>query len=211
MPCWKCHHPEPATGPTCPACGALQPLPPGSDHFAVLDLPRRYDLAREEVEGRQRALARLLHPDRHARAEATERRLSLLWATAVNDAAKVLRDPVRRAEYLLKLLGLDVGDEQGAQRHVDPAFLMEMLEQREALAEARAAQDHARVETLAEAMRGRRAALLAEIGAGFAALGEPPAAADLEALARHLAVMRYYGRFLDEIAAHEEARYQERA
>jgi len=84
---------------------------------------------------------------------------------------------------------------------------MEMLEQREALAEARAAGDDARIEGLARAMRARRAALLETIAAGFAALADPPAPPALEALARHLAVMRYYGRFLEEIAAHEESRY----
>jgi molecular chaperone HscB len=209
MTCTKC---QAATdGPLCPDCGALQPLPPGGDHFAVLGLERRYDLARAAVEERQRERSRAVHPDRWATAAPAERRQSLLWATAVNDAAKVLRDPVRRAEYLLKLRGLDVGDEQGQQRHVDPAFLMEVLELREELQGARARHDDARVAALAAGVRRTRAALLESIGAGFAALGEGADAAALQPLARHLAVMRYYDRFLDEVAAYEEARYQDGA
>jgi molecular chaperone HscB len=208
MKCWKCH--EAASLPTCTSCGALQPLPSAVDHFAVLGLERRYDLARADVEARQRELSRLVHPDRYATASAPERRSSLLWATAVNDAAKTLRDPVRRAEYLLKLQGLDVGDEQGGQRHVEPAFLMEMLERREELAAARGRHDDARVEALAAGVKRQREALLGEIAAGFAALGGAPAPAARGRLARHLGVMRYYDRFLDEVAAYEEARYQER-
>jgi molecular chaperone HscB len=131
--------------------------------------------------------------------------------TAVNDAAKVLRDPVRRAEYLLQLLGLDVGDEQGDQRHVEPAFLMEVLELREALQTARGRRDDARVAALAAGVTRQREALLGAIAAGFAALGAPPPPAALGTLARHLGVMRYYDRFLDEVGAYEESRYQEGA
>ena len=207
MTCWKCN--AAASGPVCQACGAIQPLPPEGDHFVVLRLERRYDLTRAAVDERQRELSRLVHPDRYATASAPERRSSLLWATAVNDAAKVLRDPVRRAEYLLKLTGLDVGDEQGGQRQLDPGFLMEMLELREELQAARGRRDDARVAALAADVKRRREALLGVVGAGFASLGEAAAPAALAALGRHLGVMRYYDRFLDEVATYEETRYQE--
>ncbi|MBI5477209.1 MAG: Fe-S protein assembly co-chaperone HscB [Deltaproteobacteria bacterium] len=206
MTCWKCQ--AAAALPACPTCGALQPLPAGGDHFAVLGLPRRHDLQRTVVEERQRELSRLVHPDRFATASATERRHSLLWATAVNDAAKALRDPVRRAEYLLQLKGLDVGDQQGGRQQVDPAFLMEMLELREELHAARGRRDDARVTAMGAAMERRRAALLAEIAAGFGRLGEGNDPDAVRALGQKLAVMRYVARFLDEIAAYEETRYQ---
>ena len=209
MTCWKCQ--ATAALPTCPHCGALQPLPPGTDHFAVLGLERRHDLTRALVDERQRELSRLVHPDRFATAAATERRHSLLWATAVNDAAKVLRDPVKRAEYLLKLKGVDVGAEQAGRQQVDPAFLMEVMELREELQAAGRRHDDTRVAALAAGVRRRRDALLDEVAAGFAALGARAEPKALEALARHLAVMRYYDRFLDEVAAYEETRYQEGA
>jgi molecular chaperone HscB len=207
MTCWKCQ--AAASGPTCQTCGVLQPLPPGGDHFTVLGLERRYDLARAAVDERQRELSRLVHPDRYATASASERRHSLLWATAVNDAAKVLRDPVRRAEYLLKLQGVDVGAEQAGRQQVDPAFLMEIMELREALHVACTRRDDARVAAMGADMGRRRAALLAEIEAGFAALRDGNDPDGVHALGRKLAVMRYVTRFLDEIAAHEEARSQD--
>jgi molecular chaperone HscB len=209
MPCWKCQ--AAARGPVCQACGALQPLPPDGDHFATLGLERRYDLARAVVDERQRERSRLVHPDRWATAAPAERRLSLLWATAVNDAAKVLRDPVRRAEYLLKRLGLDVGDERAGRQQVDPSFLMEIMELREALHAACARREDARVASMRAEVERRRGALLDEIAAGFAALADEPDAAPVAALGRKLAVMRYLGKFLDEVAAYEEARYQDGA
>ena len=64
--------------------------------------------------------------------------------TELNDAYKVLQDDVKRAEYLLKLEGVDIGEEKpqsttGATKQlvVDPKLLMEIMELREALAEAR--------------------------------------------------------------------------
>ena len=65
----------------------------------------------------------------------------------LNQAWKTLRDPVRRAEYLLSLAGIDVGTEEGTQRRaadgskqklpVPQALLMEVMELREGLMEAR--------------------------------------------------------------------------
>jgi molecular chaperone HscB len=211
MTCWQCQTAEAPHAPTCPACGAIQPLPPGGDHFAVLGLPPRYDLARTVVEERQRELSRLVHPDRYATAAAAERRSSLLWATAVNDAAKVLRDPVRRAEYLLKLKGLDVGAEAAGRQQLDPAFLMDIMELREALHGACTRRDATRIAAMGEDMARRRAGLLAAINAGFAALGDGDDPAALRALGQQLAVMRYYDRFMEEIAAYEEAQFQEGA
>lgn len=178
----------------CGGCGALQPLPPGLDHFAALGVTRTFDLARAELEARHRERARLVHPDRHATAPPAERRLSLLWATALNDALKVLRDPWRRAEYLLKLAGIDVGDERGGQATVPPAFLMATLELREALAAAAAKGDTARIGRMRADVEARRAALLGEVAAGFAA-----PTPDRAALAGRLAQSRYYARFLDAV------------
>jgi molecular chaperone HscB len=203
MPCWKCQSTK-AASPSCPDCGALQPPPPGRDHFAVLGLPRRFDLERAAIEARHRELSRAFHPDRFAMAEARTRRLSLLWATAVNDASKVLRDPTRRAEYLLKLRGIDLGDERAGQKHVSPAFLMEILDLREAMGLARRAGDAARVRELADAARARQAAAQAEIATLFAELGDREDADLVRRIARTLVMQRYDARLLAEAAAFED-------
>jgi molecular chaperone HscB len=130
MRCWTCH--EPVSGAVCVGCGAVQPPPPKPDPFAVLGLAPRYHLDAGDVEERYRSLARQVHPDRFVSRPAVERRMALQWTAAANDARRVLKDPVRRAWQLAT--GRPTPPERGAR--LDPAFLAEMFELREAEEEA---------------------------------------------------------------------------
>jgi molecular chaperone HscB len=128
-------------------------------------------------------------------------------ATDLNEAYRVLRSDAARASYLLKLQGIDLDKEGGGadQPRATPAFLMEILELREALAEAKAGGDEARVRGLDSDVRGRSERTTAAIAAAFlrAEAGERAA---LPEIAAHLIALRYYQRFHDEIEAYEEAR-----
>ncbi|HYQ80972.1 MAG TPA: Fe-S protein assembly co-chaperone HscB [Anaeromyxobacteraceae bacterium] len=189
MPCWSCRAEVPRDDLRCPACGRLQPLEPGADHFAVMGLPRRYGLEAAALERRHKELARALHPDRFARAEPRERLVSAERARRVNDAWRVLRDPRSRAEYLLRLRGLDPAAEGRAAP--DPEFLEQQLSAREALAEARARGDETARRRIAREGRQRLAGLISEVAAlfGEAEAGGPDRPADI---ARRLARARYY-------------------
>src|SRR6476619_1770759 len=107
------------------------------DPFATLGAPRRYDLDLTVLEKTHRELSRALHPDRFAQSGASERRAALEKAANVNEAWRALRDPIRRAEALFRLAGASVGETN--EPKASPAFLMEMMEDREALADARGA------------------------------------------------------------------------
>lgn len=117
MTCWRCR--EPVQGPTCVGCGAVQPLPPDLDLFAVVGLPRRYHVADAEIEAAVRARSRLVHPDRHVRSSSVERQMALQWTARVNEARRVLRDPLRRAAWL----ALGRTDVEKAPPPTDPDFL----------------------------------------------------------------------------------------
>ncbi len=80
------------------------------DPFATLGLPRSYDVDLPAVEKTHRELSRALHPDRFVNAGASERREALSKAVEVNEAWRVVRDPIRRAEALLQLAGAAVGE-----------------------------------------------------------------------------------------------------
>lgn len=182
------------------------------NYFEVLGvLPPRYHLPARELEGRYLALSRELHPDRHVKATPRERALALVRTTELNDAYKVLKHDVKRAEYLLKLSGIDVGEEKPSslmtdeRTRVDPAMLMEVMELREALAEARAEGNDAKVAELADDVRARAQAARATIDAGFGAY-EAGDETQLSKIAQALIALRYHQRFLDEVEAHEEAR-----
>jgi molecular chaperone HscB len=160
----------------------------GQDRFAQLGVERRFDLDAGVIEERYRELSRKLHPDRFAKADAKARVLSLQAATALNDAYRMLRDPVKRAEYLLSLEGIEIGENEA----VDPELLGEVLELRETLADARSAGDSAGAAVLAGGVRARRDEAMAGVGRLFAEGGS------LEEIKRRLVSIRYFQRFLDE-------------
>jgi len=91
-----------------------------------------------------------VHPDRFAHAGDAERRASLQWTTRVNEAFQVLKHPVSRARHLLELHGVDVAFETNTA--MPPEFLMQQLELREKLEEAKdsSSLDGLRKELLAE-------------------------------------------------------------
>lgn len=196
--CWSCGE---ASGPTafCERCGKVQP-PRGEDHFAVLGLARAFALEAEALERRYRELQRKLHPDRFALKSAEERRASLARATDVNEAYRTLKDPARRAAYLLGLSGVALPAEGSRDaRPADPELLMEVMELREALDEAQLDADLAQVERLARGVRARRDETLAEIEKALAAT------ASGEVVVPLLDRLKYFTRFLEEVTAIEDA------
>jgi molecular chaperone HscB len=209
MICWACERAaEPAPGEaTCPFCQALLPVDQTADHFSIFGLPRRHDVDVGALESRYRELTRKLHPDRFAKADPRERRASLGRSVQLNEAWKTLKDPVKRAEYLLGLLGVEVAPESGGK--VPAELLGEILELREALGEARLEGDEVTVQKMAAEMRQRVTASLAAVAQGLSesSLSEAARAAPggLDAVARELVALRYYRRFLDEVEAHDEA------
>jgi molecular chaperone HscB len=177
-------------------------------YFDLLGVEPRYHLDAADLERRFHERSRKHHPDRHVKSDPETRVRSALHTAQLNQAYRTLREPVQRAEYLLRLHGIEISDERSGHK-VDPAFLMEILELREQLAEARAESDPVRVRALGEAVRTRREQALADAEAGFSRFesGEREA---LGAVADALVAERYFRRFLDEVEAFDEARQAQR-
>ncbi|KAG0648117.1 J-type accessory chaperone 1 [Hyphodiscus hymeniophilus] len=98
--------------------------PPPSGPF-IIDVR---ELRREFLQ-----LQAVAHPDRHPahvknRAEATSAR--------INEAYKTLQNPLLRTQYLLSLRGIDVAEDETAKVE-DPELLMEVLDTREEIENAR--------------------------------------------------------------------------
>ena len=87
------------------------------------------------MERSYREIQSKVHPDRFAHAGDAERRASLQWTTRVNEAYRTLKDPVQRARHLLELHGVDVAFETNTA--MPPEFLMQQMELRESLEEAK--------------------------------------------------------------------------
>lgn len=122
----------------CLACPDLRPPKQELDHFARLGMERRYDISLDELERRYLLLARGLHPDQFAQRSAEERAIAEQVSAQLNDSYRALRDPLRRAEYLLALEG---GPDRETDKRTPPDFLVEMLELNEVLEEAKTAID----------------------------------------------------------------------
>jgi molecular chaperone HscB len=185
--CWSCGGAVAASDALCPACGKVQPPPVAgtqSDRFATLGFEPSFD---EPVglDEKFRALSRKLHPDRFARATPQERRYSLEQTTRLNEAYKTLKDPVRRAEHLLSLRGVQ-GDPK-----MSPEFLEQTMEDREKLLEAK--MSGGPLDALAAGVREKRDQTLLDVRRLVENGGDLSRAAEL------LARMRYYARYLDEV------------
>lgn len=176
----------------CPACGAIGDFE-SADLFALLDVPRRFDLPERELREHYLRLARQVHPDRLAAAPGQRAERGLALSARLNEAYDTLRDPVRRAEYLL----LQAGGESAAEdRTVPQEVLMETLMLREEIDAARAAQDKAALETLREQARAGYATALESVAEAARRLPDDPFAR--RDLRLRLNAIRYYQRMLEQ-------------
>ncbi len=167
-------------------------------HFDIFGLPPRVELDVKALEQRHRELSLELHPDRFAQADARTRRVALEKTTTLNDAFKVLKDPVRRAFYLLKLKGVDLEhDGSAAQTRMPLEFLQEVLDRREALEAVKAAKDLAKARAMAEEMGHLEAEALAKAQAALER--DDVAEATLQ-----LSRLKYFTRFVEDVDAFEE-------
>ncbi len=109
------------------------------NHFELFGLPPRFDIDSADLSVRYRNLQRHFHPDRYASGSDQQRRLALQMTAHINEAFQILKDPLARGRYILGLQGVSTDEETDTV--MDPAFLMEQMELRESMQEARAAQD----------------------------------------------------------------------
>lgn len=129
------------------------------DFFTLFGLPRRYRLNESALEAAWHDLQSQVHPDRYAHLPDADRRRSMQWATRVNEGFRVLRKPLSRAQYLLELAGVDAGIETNTA--MSPEFLMEQMEWREAVEEARDAAEVDDLEQLHQRLRQHAREVLA--------------------------------------------------
>jgi molecular chaperone HscB len=130
-----------------------------TDFFTRLGLPRRFALDTAAIEREYLARSRALHPDYHRLGSSVEQAASTELSAGLNEAYTTLKDPFKRAEYLLKLEG---GPSASDLKDVPPEFLEEMLELRMEIAGLEA--DSPQAAAMEKQFAGRRDALLAQVG-----------------------------------------------
>ena len=89
----------------------------------------RVDL--KSLSAKYRELQRAAHPDRFAGGTAGDQLLSVQYAATINQAYQILKNPLKRAIYLLEIKGIDINKEHSFK--LGPDFLMQQIEYREHL------------------------------------------------------------------------------
>jgi molecular chaperone HscB len=118
---------------------AASTAPERLDHFALFDLPRKLWIEMAGLEHKFLQLSWKLHPDNFVNAPVEEQERSLKRSSEINDAYRVLRDPVARVEYLLEIEGARKEGEHKQQ--APPELLEEVFELNESLDELREAKE----------------------------------------------------------------------
>jgi molecular chaperone HscB len=165
------------------------------NHFQIFGMPEGFEVNTAALEERYRELQREVHPDRFARASQAEQRVSMQLATRVNEAYQTLKSPLRRAEYLLQLQGVDPEFETNTAMPAE--FLAGEMERRERLEEAVMARDWQRLIALSSDLRTEADALLGRIDRQLEAKDWKEAAGTLRQL-------KFLEKFGEEIGAAEE-------
>lgn len=137
------------------------------NHFELFGLPLGYELDPDLLAERYRTFQKALHPDRFATAGDREKRLSMQASTHINEAFRTLRDPLARARYLLLLHTGDTGRDN--ETTSDMAFLVEQMELRETLAQAKGRPDpYAAVGAVRDRLSDQSSELCGELSERFA-------------------------------------------
>ncbi len=119
----------------CAECHSLLEHVSGADYFELFGLERSFDIAPADIQRKFLAIARNIHPDAFVSADAATQSVVLHLSSAVNKAYETLRDPVRRAEYILEVSG---GKSAADDKRVAPELLAEVMMLREEIEELRA-------------------------------------------------------------------------
>jgi len=102
-----------------------------------LDVSTHPDL--NKLNENNRELQRLVHPDKFANSDESEKRQAMQKTSLINQAFNTLKDPVLRLQYMLSLKGIDMNGETDTA--MDGGFLMEQMELREKIADVRTQAD----------------------------------------------------------------------
>lgn len=136
-----------------------------SQYFTLFQLEPQFDIDTDSLEQNYRTLAARFHPDRFASASAFEQKQAVMMSSTVNEAYRTLKNPTDRAAYLLRQQGIDAD----APEHTSfaPEFLMQQMEWRETLAEARGGQDQTALLALDKEISGAQRELWRDLREAF--------------------------------------------
>ncbi|MEH6434074.1 Fe-S protein assembly co-chaperone HscB [Massilia sp. DD77] len=160
------------------------------NHFELFQLPVRFAVDMDALDAAYREVQGRVHPDRFVNASDTEKRVAMQWATRANEAYQTLRNPQKRAQYLCELNGVDLQTESNTAMPM--AFLMQQMEWREALDDARAGKDAGALDGLDAQLKRERKQMLEQVGSQLDA-------GDYQGAAQGVRALMFLDKFGDEV------------
>lgn len=109
------------------------------NYFQLFAIEVSFDVDINHLSQSYQSLQKAVHPDRFAHASSQEQLLAVQKSAEINDAYQTLKHPLKRAEYILTLRGVEMPNEQ--QSFSDTSFLMQQMELREMLGDVKFADD----------------------------------------------------------------------
>ena len=110
-----------------------------STDFELFGIPMQFSQDRAQLDARWKELQREAHPDKFAAQGAAAQRVAMQWSVRINEAYQRLKNPLKRASYLCELNDAPINAEDNTAMPAD--FLMQQMEWREALDEAKTVKD----------------------------------------------------------------------
>ena len=103
------------------------------NYFELFSLSTGFSIDKTLLSQTYRDLQKQFHPDKFAMQDDRIRLQAMQKSTEINDAFETLKDSCLRAQYILKLKGLDIELEQRTLQ--DTEFLIQQMEWREKIAD----------------------------------------------------------------------------
>jgi len=128
------------------------------NHFELFQMPVMFEIDSQQLDAAYREIQGRVHPDKFVTATDAEKRVAMQWATRANEAYQTLKNPLKRAMYLCEMNGVDLATESNT--NMPTAFLMQQIEWREALDEARDTKNQSALEQLENELIQKRGNLL---------------------------------------------------
>ena len=130
--------------------------------FALFDLPVAFQVDSALLNERYLALQKSLHPDNFSATSAQEQRLAIQKSAEINDALRILKDPITRADSIIAInTGEAENPEEKSNNDID--FLMQQMEWRETLENIENRKDTDELTAFTQEINQIRHAILSEL------------------------------------------------
>ena len=129
------------------------------DYFALFQLKPQFKIDRQALESAYLTVQQKVHPDMHAQASDSDKRVSMQLSALANSAYRTLMNPIQRGLYMCARNGVDPQLETNTA--MPAQFLMQQMEWREALDDVR--DQPSKLDDLYKEVEQTRANLLKEV------------------------------------------------